>query len=93
MSDDCDSPWKEILEYFFPQFMAFFFPVVYADINWSMGFVTLDKELQQIVRDATTGVVPLHRLDIGTANGIGAVLYRRVDPIRGETAYALCNQC
>ncbi|CAK0760438.1 hypothetical protein CCP3SC1_320023 [Gammaproteobacteria bacterium] len=55
MSDDYDSPWKEILEYFLPHFMAFFFPVAYADIDWGMGFVPLDKELQQVVRDATTG--------------------------------------
>jgi hypothetical protein len=55
MSDDYDSPWKEILEHFFQQFMAFFFPVAHADIDWVRDYVPLDKELQQVVCDAATG--------------------------------------
>lgn len=26
MNDDYDSPWKEVLERYFPGFLAFFFP-------------------------------------------------------------------
>jgi hypothetical protein len=31
---DNDSPWKEILEAYFPQAMQFFFPQTSALINW-----------------------------------------------------------
>ncbi len=52
---DYDSPWKEILTSYFPDFMAFFFPDAYADINWERGYVFLDKELRQVTRDAELG--------------------------------------
>ena len=49
---DHDSPWKEALEGFFPDFLALLFPVIHAGIDWSRGYRFLDKEFQQIVRDA-----------------------------------------
>jgi hypothetical protein len=52
---DYDSPWKEMLDGYFPAFMAFFFPEAYRDIDWDRGYESLDKELQQIVRDAELG--------------------------------------
>ena len=55
MSDDFDSPWKDILEGYFPDFMAFFFPAAALEIDWSRGFEPLDKELAQVVRDAELG--------------------------------------
>jgi hypothetical protein len=50
-----DAPWKEILEAYFTDFLAFFFPNIHADIDWSRGYTFLDTELQQIVRDAELG--------------------------------------
>jgi hypothetical protein len=50
-----DTPWKEIIETLFPQFMGFFFPEAHAAIDWSRTPVFLDKELQQVVRGAATG--------------------------------------
>jgi hypothetical protein len=50
-----DSPWKTAIETYFPDFMAFFFPQIFADIDWSRGFEFLDQELQQVVRDAELG--------------------------------------
>lgn len=52
---DYDSPWKEILEQYFPEFMAFFFPKAHAEVDWTQGYEFLDKELQQVVRDAELG--------------------------------------
>lgn len=52
---DYDSPWKEIIERYFPNFMAFFFPQIQAEIDWSKGYEFLDKELQKVVRRAKTG--------------------------------------
>jgi len=52
---DYDSPWKEMLELFFEQFMAFYFPTAHAGIDWTRKYEFLDKELQKIVRDAESG--------------------------------------
>jgi hypothetical protein len=50
--DDLDSPWKEALEHFLESFLALCFPDVHAAIDWARGYQSLDKELQQIARDA-----------------------------------------
>ncbi len=52
---DYDSPWKAALERYFPAFMALFFAEAYAGIDWTRGYEFLDKELQQVVRDAELG--------------------------------------
>ena len=43
---DYDSPWKEMLERYFPEFMAFFFPEAHQEIDWETEYLFLDKELQ-----------------------------------------------
>ncbi|EIC19789.1 RpnC/YadD family protein [Thiorhodovibrio frisius] len=53
-ANDYDSPWKEALEKFFPEFLALLFPAIHAEIDWSKGVQFLDKEFQQIVREAKT---------------------------------------
>jgi Domain of unknown function (DUF4351) len=55
MSTPLDTPWKQILEGYFPQFMAFFFPEAYRAIDWHKGFDFLDSELQQVTLEAETG--------------------------------------
>jgi hypothetical protein len=50
--DELDSPWKEALEHFLEPFLGLCFPQVHAGIDWTRGYESLDKELQQIVRDA-----------------------------------------
>lgn len=52
---DFDSPWKDALERCFPAFLAFFFPEIFAAIDWSRGHEMLDKELQQVTREAELG--------------------------------------
>ncbi len=52
---DYDSPWKEVLDLYFQAFIAFFFPRIHAAIDWSRGHEALDKEFQQIMRDAELG--------------------------------------
>src|SRR5260370_42362550 len=51
-----DSPWKEVLQHFFPAFMQFFFSDAHRAIDWGRGYESLDKELQQIVHEAELGV-------------------------------------
>ena len=52
---DYDSPWKEALEQYFADFLAFFFPEIHAGIDWSQGYVFLDTELERVVHDAALG--------------------------------------
>ena len=52
---DYDSPWKELLDLQFEEFMAFFFPSAHAQIDWQAGHESLDKELQKIALDAALG--------------------------------------
>ena len=52
---DYDSPWKEALDRYFPQALEFLFPQIHAEIDWERGWEFLDKELQQVVRDAELG--------------------------------------
>jgi hypothetical protein len=52
---DYDSPWKEILDYYFSEFMAFFFPQAYDEIDWTKDPKSLDKEFQRITPDAELG--------------------------------------
>ena len=52
---DMDSPWKEILESYFEAFMALFFPEAHTQIDWDRKYEFLDKELQQITREAKIG--------------------------------------
>jgi hypothetical protein len=49
---DYDSPWKEIIEQFFPEFMSFFFSKISDEIDWERGYKFLDKELQKVVRES-----------------------------------------
>jgi hypothetical protein len=53
--EDYDSPWKEALERYFEPFLLLFFPPAHAGIDWTRGYEFLDKELQQVVRDASLG--------------------------------------
>jgi hypothetical protein len=52
---DADPPWKDILEQYFRQFIAFFFPAIDSDIDWEQGYTFLDKEFQKINLDAQVG--------------------------------------
>jgi hypothetical protein len=55
LSADYDSPWKEALDRYFEAFLALLFPEVHRQIDWSRGYESLDKEFQQVVRDAELG--------------------------------------
>jgi hypothetical protein len=55
MSADYDSPWKDALDAYFELFLLLLFPEVHAQIDWSRGYESLDKEFQQVVREAEVG--------------------------------------
>jgi hypothetical protein len=45
---DYDSPWKESLETYFTDFIAFFFPSVNADIDWEREYEFLDTSYSRL---------------------------------------------
>jgi hypothetical protein len=55
VSADYDSPWKEALDAYFEAFLALLFPAVHTLIDWSRDYESLDKEFQQVVREAELG--------------------------------------
>ncbi|WDN87061.1 hypothetical protein BuS5_00029 [Desulfosarcina sp. BuS5] len=61
-NQDYDSPWKDILEVYFREFLKFFFPKIEKDLDWKKGYVFLDKEFQSIVKEAKTGRRHLDKL-------------------------------
>src|SRR6267142_1169166 len=52
---DYDNPWKEALRRYLRSFMRLCFPQVEHAIDWSREPQFLDKELQQVTRDAESG--------------------------------------
>ncbi len=69
--DDYDSPWKEAIERFFADFMAFYFPEAHAQIDWTQPLVFLDQELRAAVRDAELGKRVVDKLVRVTRRGGG----------------------
>jgi hypothetical protein len=62
MNDDYDTPWKEMVMYHFPEFMAFYFPRAHAQIDWSQPHAFLDQELASLSNDAELGKRLLDKL-------------------------------
>jgi hypothetical protein len=61
-TDDYDTPWKDAVTSYFPEFMAFYFPDADRQINWEKGYIFLDQELAQVGRDAQLGKRILDKL-------------------------------
>lgn len=55
IADEYDSPWKEAIEQYFPEFIGFYFPDAYLEIDWNTEHVFLDQELKAVVQDAELG--------------------------------------
>ncbi|MEO5372338.1 MAG: DUF4351 domain-containing protein [Magnetococcus sp. DMHC-1] len=53
--DSFDTPWKDILEAYFKDFLAFFLPIAHDNIDWERGHEFLDTELASITREAEIG--------------------------------------
>jgi hypothetical protein len=52
---DNDSPWKDLIDAEFEDFLRFFAPRAAADVDWSHRPVSLDTELQALSVDAELG--------------------------------------
>ncbi len=79
-TDDYNSPWKEAIEHHFPDFLAFYFPQVYRQIDWSKGYTFLEQELRAIVRDAELGERLLDKLvSVTLLNGQEGCVYLHLE--------------
>ncbi|WP_016953718.1 Rpn family recombination-promoting nuclease/putative transposase [Anabaena sp. PCC 7108] len=47
-----DETWKEAIGDYFDSFLAFFYPEIYQQIDWTKPPISLDKELEQITASA-----------------------------------------
>ncbi len=62
MVDDYDSPWKEAIERYFPDFLRFFFPYAHSEIDWGQPLEFLEQELRALSRDAESGMRVVDKL-------------------------------
>ncbi len=49
-----DETWKEAISEYFDSFLQFFYPEIYAKVDWNKTPISLDKELEQITAAAET---------------------------------------
>jgi len=49
---ELDSPWKDIIERYFEEFMVFFFPDIHQAIDWNQPYQFLDKEFQKLLKES-----------------------------------------
>ena len=52
---DYDSPWKEALDVYIEAFLRLCFPILAAQIDWSVAPIMRDKELLQIAPQSELG--------------------------------------
>ena len=52
---DQDSPWKQMLRFYCPDAIEFFYPEIAKEIDWSQPIEFLDKEFQQLTPDSEIG--------------------------------------
>ncbi len=79
-NDRYDSPWKEAIENYLPEFMAFYFPQAHAGIDWSKEYIFLDKELRAVVQDAELGTRFVDKLvRVTELGGVESWIYIHVE--------------
>jgi hypothetical protein len=82
--DDYDTPWKEAVDHYFPEFMAFYFPEAHAQIDWDQPYRFLNQELAQVVQDAELGKRLLDRLvEVAMRGGGAAWVYIHIE-VQGQ---------
>lgn len=83
-ADDYDSPWKEAVERYFPEFMQFYFAKAHAQIDWSKEYVFLDQELRAVIQEAEHGKRILDKLvRVTRLNGGESWIYIHIE-IQGQ---------
>jgi hypothetical protein len=60
--NESDIAWKEILDFYFKDFISYCLPQLFELINWKKKWVSLDKELQSITKGTESGKRLLDKL-------------------------------
>lgn len=85
VADDYDTPWKEAVTRYFPEFMAFYFPDAHRQIDWQRGYEFLDQELAQVVKDAELGKRLIDKLvRVATLDGAEQWVYLHIEVQGGQ---------
>jgi len=80
---DFDTPWKEILNIYFKDFIAYCWPEKYLEIAWEKGYQMLDKELTKIVKNAPNGNHIVDKLiEVYSVNGQSIWLLIHLEIVR-----------
>ena len=75
-----DGSWKDILDIYFEQFIAFCWPSKYHEIDWTKGYKMLDKELTKITRKSKTGKKLVDKLvEFHLKNGDAACIFLHIE--------------
>jgi hypothetical protein len=53
--DDYDTPWKDAVTRYFPEFVAFYFRDAYQQIDWTRAPEFLEQELAEIAPHGQLG--------------------------------------
>ncbi len=80
MADDIDSPWKDALDKYLAEFFELCLLEIFAQIEWIVGYESLDSELRKLVPRSRTGNQHLDRLyRVTLKNGRKAVLLIHIE--------------
>lgn len=84
MQKHVDTAWKEILEQYFPDFLAYCLPRFYQIVNWDKGWESMDTELHAITKDNLTGTRIVDKLfRVTLNNGENQLVLIHID-VQGE---------
>ena len=87
-----DGPWKDIIDIYFEQFIAYCWPGKYPEINWNKGYMMRDKELTKITPQSQTGQKVADKLvEIYLKNGNPACIFLHMEVERSSKA-SLCER-
>lgn len=80
-----DGPWKDILDIYFEQFIAYCWPSKYSEIDWTKGYLMRDKELSKIAPQSQTGQKVADKLvQIYLKNGDSACIFLHMEVERSS---------
>ncbi len=81
MPDDFDSPWKEALDKYLPDFFGLCLPELATQIDWKFGYETLDGELRKLLPRSATGkqnVDRLYKVRLKTGSDLALLIHIEV---------------
>src|SRR4029078_6728780 len=79
MTTDRETPWKELLEHDGERALAFFYPDIHADLDWTKDVESLEQEFRKLAPEALTGKRVVDKLLRAFQKGTGDPRYLHVE--------------